>query len=417
MSSGVSQLEYWLGTSKSSKNQDGNDKDGDKEGGSGATYLSYDVFLGLAVIGGFFALDHLYLRSPLTFLAKIAINVMFFGVWWLWDASQAVFNGDVVKVFGLGVPSLGPKGIASGVLVKDVPDKKHMSFFIYALALFITGIFGVDSFMLGDKQSGFIRLFSLLTFIFAPIAIAWWAYNVFRFIFNTKSVLNENYEYFGAPPQPNWKDSLSSGILEKIPLLGSLMGPVQKVTKSAQNAVDSAQSLAEGVLTDPAAAITGIVQGPLEKVAMITEPIIKPVTDTIQVGLKTAGEVAGTARETLALGRNALDKGTSLAETVIATAGDTAKAATAAFSLAPMAAGLTSGITPASVGAAKKIAQSGGGSSSNVLPFVLLGTFAIIAVSGFILTYRRSRQNEQPRKDDSPPEPGILRESHKEKSS
>ena len=41
-------------------------------------YLSYNVFLGLSVLGGFFALDHLYLRSPLTFLAKIIINIMFF---------------------------------------------------------------------------------------------------------------------------------------------------------------------------------------------------------------------------------------------------------------------------------------------------------------------------------------------------
>lgn len=408
MSTGVSQLKYWLGTDK---NQDGNDN----AGANAATYLSYDVFLGLAVIGGFFALDHLYLRSPLTFVAKIVINMMFFGVWWLWDASQAIFNGDVVKVFGLGVPSLGPKGIASGVLVKEEPDKNHMRFFVYALALFFTGIFGVDSFMLGDKQSGFIRLFSLITVIFAPIAMAWWAYKLFRFFFDTKSVTDENYEYFGAPAQPNWKDSLSSGLLNKIPILGSLLRPVQKVTKAAESAVDTAQSFAEGVFTDPAAAITGVIQGPLSKVAMITEPILRPVTDTIQVGLKTVGSVAETATGTLALGRNALDKGSALAQSVITTAGDTAKAATAAFSLAPMAAGITSSITPASVKAT--LAQTGGGSTSNVLPFTLIGTFAIITVSGFILTYRRSRQNVKPRKDDAPPEPGVLRESNKEESS
>ena len=111
MSSGVSQIEYWLGTNKNAgaNNQNSNGKDG-KEGGDEAVYLSYDVFMALAVIGGFFALDHLYLRSPLTFLAKIVINLLFFGVWWLWDALQAVFNDDVIKVadFGFCKTLMGP---------------------------------------------------------------------------------------------------------------------------------------------------------------------------------------------------------------------------------------------------------------------------------------------------------------------
>jgi hypothetical protein len=47
----------------------------------------------------------------------------------------------------------------------------------------------------------------------------------------------------------------------------------------------------------------------------------------------------------------------------------------------------------------------------------LIGTLGIIVVSGLILTYRRFRQNEQPRNNDVPPEPGVLRESNQEKSS
>jgi hypothetical protein len=147
MSSGVSQIGYWRETNKAQQGPNAANID---EGGEGATYLSYNVFLGLSVIGGLLALDHLYLRSPLTFLAKIVINILFFGAWWLYDASQAIFNRDVVKVFGLGVPGMGPKGIAAGVLASDVPDKKHMSFFIYALALLFGGLFGLDSFIVGD---------------------------------------------------------------------------------------------------------------------------------------------------------------------------------------------------------------------------------------------------------------------------
>ena len=416
MSSGVSQIEYWLGTNKNAgaNNQNSNGK----EGGDGAVYLSYDVFMALAVIGGFFALDHLYLRSPLTFLAKIVINLLFFGVWWIWDALQAVFNDDVIKVFGLGVPSLGPKGIAAGVLANDVPDKKHMRFFIYAICLLFTGIFGVDSFLVGDKTSGFIRLISLITLIFSPIALVWWLYKLFKFFFDTKTVTNTNYEYFGAPSPPI-PPTVAEKLKSSIPILGSIINPLVKVKDAAVGAVDNVGEFAEEVITNPGAVIGSVLSGPIKTVALLAEPVIKPVTNTVQIGLQTVDDIAGTARESLALGRNALDKGASLAQGVISTAGDVAKAAASALTVAPAIAGLSSGLTPNAISAAKTAltTQAGGGSASNVLPFVLMGTLALIAVSGFILTYRRSRQNERPRKDDRPPEPGVLRESDKKESS
>ena len=176
MSSSVSQLPFW----REASSDNSNEKKG-SVGGEGATYLSYEVLMGLSVLGGFFALDHLYLRSPLTFLAKFLINIMCFGVWWIYDACQVVFNSHVVKVFGLGVPGLGPKGIAAGVLANPVPDKKHLQFFIYAVSLIFGGMFGLDSFILGDNRTGFIRLICLISFVLAPVALCWWAYNLFNF--------------------------------------------------------------------------------------------------------------------------------------------------------------------------------------------------------------------------------------------
>ena len=404
MSSSVSQIEYWLGLNKNTgtNNQNSNGK----EGGDGAIYLSYDVFMALAVIGGFFALDHLYLRSPLTFLAKFIINIMFFGVWWIWDALQAVFNDDVIKVFGLGVPSLGPKGIAAGVLANEVPDKKHMRFFIYAIVLMFTGIFGVDSFLVGDKTSGFIRLISLITLIFAPIAMIWWLFKLFKFFFDTKAVTNTYHTYFGAPPPP-LPPTVVDKLKSSIPILGSIFSPFIKIKDAILNIIGNIVDFTEGVATNPGT----VLQGPIQEIASFAEPVIKPITNTVQMGLKTVDDVA-------TLGITAVDKGYNVADKVLTTAGETAKAATTAFSLAPMAAGLANGFTPPAVRAAKEAltSQTGGGSTSNVLPFVLMGTLALIAVSGFLLTYRRSRQNEQPRKDDRPPEPGVFRESDKEES-
>ena len=100
---------------------------------------------------------------------------------------------------------------------------------------------------------------------------------------------------------------------------------------------------------------------------------------------------------------------------------DTAKAATTALTLAPAAAALSSGVTANAVSKALE-AQSGGGSAAligsdtGILPYVLVGTIVIVAVSGLIVTYRRSKKNGKPRKDDSPPEPRILRESDKKES-
>ena len=117
------------------------------------------------------------------------------------------------------------------------------------------------------------------------------------------------------------------------------------------------------------------------------------------------------------LGKTALNTGSSIADKTLNVVGQTAQAATKALTLAPAAMAMANGLTPASAQAALSTLQKGGGASdSNVLPYVLMGTLAIIAVSGLILTYRRSRQNVKPRKDDSPPEPGVLRESDKEKS-
>jgi hypothetical protein len=63
-------------------------------------------------------------------------------------------------------------------------------------------------------------------------------------------------------------------------------------------------------------------------------------------------------------------------------------------------------------------AQRGGNpddTSLNVLPFSLLGTLALIVLSGFALTYRRTK-NGTIEQDDTPPEPGVFRKTNTKKS-
>jgi hypothetical protein len=347
MGSSVSQIQYWRNDGAS---------DNIKEAGPGAVYLSYNVLLGLSVLGGFVGLDHLYLRSPLTFIAKLITNIFTFGTWWLYDATQVIFNRDAVKIFGLGIPGLGPKGIAAGVLAKDIPDKKHMAFFAYALALFAGGIFGLDSFITGDKQTGFIRLMCLIIIIFAPVAIFWWLYKVVMFLFKTDTVIKQNSEFFGAPYTGITFSSM-------LPFIDTLLSPFFAFKDT----------------------ILGTATGAVCAATSAVDTAVSTVKTAAEVGSAVVSEGVATAKAIEKLG-----------------------AAAGQFQFNPQ-------------DAMKPIQQTGGGmiNDSGVLPYMVIGTFGLIAVSGFILTYRRLRQNGKQHKTDDPPTPsesGVLRESDKKES-
>ena len=413
----ISQITAWRGKNNTTNNT--NTTNSTNSTGNNTNYLSYDVFLGLSVLGGFFALDHLYLRSPLTFIAKLITNFFTFGMWWLYDASQAIFNRDVLKVYGLGIPGLGPKGIAAGVLASDVPDKKHMSFFVYALALFAGGIFGLDSFIVGDKKSGFIRLMCLISFIMAPVAILWWLYNTGLFLFKTKDVINKNWEYFGAPPSSDHGMSIAEKLVAKFPILQPLVGPVMAV----KSAVTTATQIAETVFDDPIGAATATVK-------TVAKPVMNAVSTAATTAVSTvAGPIMPTidsgldvAKQGIELGRSALNTGSTIATKTLNVVDKTATAAAAALALAPQAASLSSSFTPAAAEQAlsRLGEQMGGGSQDNdILPYMVIGTLALIALSSIILSYSRIRQNgqnRQPYNDDAPPEPRVFRESNKKES-
>jgi hypothetical protein len=388
MSSSVSQLEFWREASS-----DTNEMNNGEEGGEGGTYLSYNVLMGLSVLGGFFALDHLYLRSPLTFIAKLVVNVMCFGVWWFYDAAQVVFNSHAVKVFGLGVPGLGPQGIAAGVFSNPVHDKKHMKFFIYAACLFFGGVFGLDPFIMGDTKTGVIRAICMISLIFAPVSLGWWAYDLYRFFFDTKTVISENAEFFGAPAH-----SFQSGLLSKFPFLSAFFSPIEWIKTFLRDIVGDA---------------------------------IKPITNTAQMAIGTVDSVVKTADDTVQLGRNAISKGAN----IVGQISNTVEKVSQATQILP-GVSLYSSITPGSVqkelggttgkgteanakgteangnGKAVAAAMVGGAMMTDLKPihYILLVTIVTIVLGGVIVTYHRSKNVPvHDERDDSPPQPGVLR--------
>lgn len=366
----IRQVKYWLGSAAP-------ETKGVSEGGEGATYLDYYVLLGLSVLGGFFGLDHLYLRSPVTFVAKFLVNIFFFGVWWIYDAVQVIFNADVVKVYGLGVPAWGPIGIGAGVLTKEVPDKKHLRFLLYAFALFFGGFIGLDSFLVGDRQTGIIRLLCAVSFIFIPIALLWWAYGLFQFFTNTEEVVNDHNEFFGAP-----KYSLSDRMRMRFPLLGWLFSPLESIKAMVNNIVGPA--------------------------------LIAPLTQSIDSVTGTVEKAVSAVDNTVQLGREAIAKSGEIVEQV----GKTLDTLSQASTMIPAASLYTS--AQEGLKGAPQSGGGGGGSptgeSLNRTPFLLLVLIGVIALSGYVATWYRSRSRNVQRepatnepRDDAPPQPGSVR--------
>ena len=306
-------------------------------------------------MGGWIGLDHLYLRSPWSFLAKLLINTFLFGLWYFYDILQAFSNKDVIKVYGIGLPGFPAKRVAMGVLAMDEPSKKHANFFIYALCLFMGGLFGLDSFLVGDRDTGIIRLLCLVSIIGMPVAFCWWIYKLFRFFTDTTSVVNENASYFGSAAG-GW--SIFGSLLDPGTIIGKIVQPFGQAAKGAMAAWKET-AIAANKSLDMGKTIVGAV-GTAAKLLSETGP----PSSTLKPDILT--QVVAALKQP-------------------ATQGETTSTAQGAKTL-------------------------GGGASSNLnaLPYTLLGTIVLIALSGFVATYYRSKKHVTP-KDDTPPEPGVFR--------
>ena len=412
MSVGVSELQFW----KKGSNQNNNSE---KDGGE---FLSYNVFMGLSVLGGYFGLDHLYLRSPLTFIAKLLVNVLFFGVWWIYDATQAVFNTDIIKIYGLGVPGLGPKGIASGVLASDTPGKYHLRFLIYSLCLFFGGIIGLDSFVVGDNTSGIIRLLCCVTMIFIPISMAWWAYQLYMYFFNTKTTINRNSRFFGGVGGDDRDSFIDAWIKQRLKPIETVLAPLTGIVALGDKAIKTASMLGEQA------------HGIVEAVSSASKlSAVKSIHDATSEGVKAAkGSTAATATPT-ATATAATDKGksegVSLGNAMKEFGNISAFANTAKDAMSKIDKGVIENIASKAMSGAKdevkdaakeekeekeekEPGQAGGyiskQDSLNSLPYVLIATLAFISVGGFCTTVYRTRiNNVRAAKNDAPPEPGV----------
>lgn len=201
--------------------------------------LDYNWYWIFAVFLGWTGLDMLYLRSPLMAVTKVILNILTLGYYWFYDAMEATFNQDQVKAIGPTMPFYGPIGLAGGMFRgtpvnsgTEAEQSKHYNFLLYGLVLFTLGIFGGDSFLTGYNMSGYVRILLLISIIGAPLALLWFGYNIYLYLFRQDQLFDGLYDYFGATKPsgsslcPNiletttaWVIDTASVILSYIPIL------------------------------------------------------------------------------------------------------------------------------------------------------------------------------------------------------
>jgi len=146
----------------------------------------------LSTWGGLLALDHFYLRSPTTAFAKIIVNCLTFGLWWIWDANQFWFEKEHVLNYGLNYVLDYERGIGRGTMTDDkpefVPKKDFLTFML--LAIFF-GIFGLDRMYLGGDfvWQGWAKFLSC----FILIGLIWVLFDMYQILFQPASVLSDGY--------------------------------------------------------------------------------------------------------------------------------------------------------------------------------------------------------------------------------
>jgi TM2 domain-containing membrane protein YozV len=374
----VSQYEYWREGDTSEQNDNASDK--------GAMNLSYTALMVISLVGGFLGLDHLYLRSPMTFLAKLGVNLFFFGIWWLWDVCQIFCNEQVVRIYGLRVPGVG-KQVGAGMLAEEQPDKKHARFFTYGVALLFGGLIGLDSFLLGQTNEGIFRLISTITFVFLPVSGLEWISKLYSFFFDTKTLLGQHSTYFGGPPGPSGVDKAGMfimGILRFFALPFTIIYDL--INNSIRNMLgQSVPELFKDTILEPISAPIQSVVGAYTKTLDVVEKTVES-TKTVVDAVKTVVDAASEASSALPV--------TSLYSTSLPGLQGVTKGVTN---------GVTKGVTNGVIKEAPKeslgATMSGGGETA-LLPFTLFGTLLLVVASGLY-------NNFKPRssKDDTPPKP------------
>lgn len=172
-------------------------------------HLSYNVFVAISILGGIIGIDHLYLRSPITAVLKIASFFVLPFFWYLYDILQITAEKNLFMTFGLTTPIITTSGIGAGMFkdprepVKNPPSEAEMPpsplwFIGFFFLSFLP--FGFDHFIVGDNNGGLVKLLLLLIPGIGLIyTIGWTLFSLFRLFFKTETLFSYGISRFVTP--------------------------------------------------------------------------------------------------------------------------------------------------------------------------------------------------------------------------
>jgi hypothetical protein len=380
----------------------------------GGPSVSYSMLILFTVLGGFFGLDHLLLRSPTTGFLKFTGNIFSLGLWYIYDIIQVLGERDTVMEKGLSIPGWGAAGIGAGMFTDNQPGvekgKSPWRYMAYMILLLLP--FGFDYFVAGDVWGGLLKFMTFALIITIPLNFLWgfvnWGYSTFmpRSVFEKGtlrmfpvSVLAGMY----GPSKLGPKDLP----LEGVDVCDS--GSVGPFVRFLQNI------LPPTVLGVLSTVFPGVVPA-VQTVAAATQAsaaAVKAAANTASGVIKAVGEPALEAAEAAGDILQQVPGGLSVLSSVPAKVAGNLQSFTDPAKLAAMAA------ASAGAGAANKVMRGGAmvieeSASGGLAHTALFGLLAAILLGGTYMGFKRlnaggtnllAKQNDRQERNDTPPKP------------
>ena len=414
----------------------------------GGSWYPYWTLILTTILGGFFGLDHFWLRSPTSGLLKFFVNICTLGLWYFYDIIQILGEKEIVMKYGLSAPIVGPLGIGAGMFIDDNPNgpvaKSPLTFLAYMILLWIP--FGFDFFIAGDSNGGIAKFLCTFIFLLWPVAFIWGMVNCGYAIFTPKSLFTQGtYRMFPVswvmdPYGPsklgpldipagsgkcskegltNTVESIGSGFM------GTLFGVFNSFTRSILNIIAPQVTVAATAVSAATSAIadtTQTVATTLGKTANSAQQIInaatKPAVQVAANASKFSQQSIGAIHALPDVGSTITDKLGSLTTPEgllkLAALHPAVRAASIASksigSLPVIGSVVTDKLASIPTSASLLVKQSGGSGANDISTIALLVLFTVLLGGGTFMAVRRmnltpSLSTKKNNVSDTPPEP------------
>jgi hypothetical protein len=109
----------------------------------------------VSLFGGLLGLDHFYLRSPWTGVAKM-LTLGGLGLWWLTDVLQLTFDKEKVARYGLIAPFFATAGVGQGVLTDKTTYVRQRTDYFGWVFMALMDVIGLTA-LLEGRPGAFLR--------------------------------------------------------------------------------------------------------------------------------------------------------------------------------------------------------------------------------------------------------------------